>query len=71
MISLWVRPRGGRLYGIMFFQTYLYFASGTRDRTGLRTLVSPLCCARTISLTFVGRGVVVCSGEGWFFCYSG
>lgn len=27
------------LYGIMFFQTYLYITSGTKDRTCLRALV--------------------------------
>ncbi|KAI9453524.1 hypothetical protein BJY52DRAFT_833280 [Lactarius psammicola] len=30
------------LYGIMFFQTYLYFTSGARDRTSLRALVAVL-----------------------------
>lgn len=35
----------GRLYGMVFFQTYLYFTSGARDRTSLRALVSPpFCC---------------------------
>lgn len=33
------------LYGIMFFQTYLYFTSSTKDRMSLRSLVGVLSYA--------------------------
>lgn len=56
----------GRLYGIMFFQTYLYITSGTKDRTCLRALVS-FCCAalaNPINLPLYVTQVVVL----WYAC---
>ncbi|KAH9166927.1 hypothetical protein EDB89DRAFT_180546 [Lactarius sanguifluus] len=41
------------LYGIVFFQTYLYFTSGARDRTSLRALIVVLWTLDTLQLALL------------------
>ncbi|KAI9433799.1 hypothetical protein BJY52DRAFT_1231374 [Lactarius psammicola] len=57
----------GRLYGIMFFQTYLYFTSGARDRTSLRALVAVLWTLDTLQLALLCHAayyfLVLCNGH--------
>ncbi|KAN0138260.1 hypothetical protein V8E53_004149 [Lactarius tabidus] len=55
------------LYGIMFFQTYLYFTSGTKDRACLRALVAVLWTLNTLQLALLCYTtyyfLVLCYGE--------
>ncbi|KAH9058272.1 hypothetical protein EDB87DRAFT_1626741 [Lactarius vividus] len=55
------------LYGIVFFQTYLYFTSGARDRTSLRALVVVLWTLDTLQLALLCHAtyyfLVLCNGH--------
>lgn len=55
------------LYGIVFFQTYLYFTSGARDCTSLRALVVVLWTLDTLQLALLCHAayyfLVLCNGH--------